>query len=241
MKIPFWKKWLSYLVELHVESAPSEHNPHLYVSLVKGRYQLSSANAVYSYADLYANFRTAFARLQFDLLPGNHVLLLGYGLGSIPHLLEITFGKKFDYTAVEIDASVLYLANKYTLPALQSRIDFVETDAAAFVHFCAEKYDLICMDVFADNVVPVECQTPQYVRALRDLLTPDGVLLFNRLTLAEEDKDDTRTFYREVFRPVFPDAGYVDAGGNWILVNVTKADNRLVASVEKSCFRFLSE
>ncbi|MEL6944963.1 MAG: hypothetical protein AAFO82_20090, partial [Bacteroidota bacterium] len=51
--IPRWKRWWSYLSEIHIESAPNEINPHLYVSLRNGRYQLSTANAIYSYEDLY--------------------------------------------------------------------------------------------------------------------------------------------------------------------------------------------
>ena len=49
MKQPLWKRLVSYLFEIHVESTSSEFNPHLYVSLYKGRYQLSTANAIYSF------------------------------------------------------------------------------------------------------------------------------------------------------------------------------------------------
>ena len=55
MKQPLWKRWLSYLFEIHVESTSSDYNPHLHVSLNNGRYQLSTANAIYSFEDLYDN------------------------------------------------------------------------------------------------------------------------------------------------------------------------------------------
>ena len=51
MRPPRWKQWLSYLFEMHIESAASEYNPHLYVSMKQGRYQLCTANAIYSYED----------------------------------------------------------------------------------------------------------------------------------------------------------------------------------------------
>ena len=88
MKIPKWKKWLSYLMEWHIESAPSPINPHLYVSLKKGRYQLCTANAVYSYDELYNNFSDLFPQLKIEQLPGQRILVLGFGLGSIPLIIE---------------------------------------------------------------------------------------------------------------------------------------------------------
>ncbi|MEL6987810.1 MAG: hypothetical protein AAGK97_08260, partial [Bacteroidota bacterium] len=86
--IPKWKKYLSYFIELHIESAPGEINPHLYVSLKNGRLQLSTANAVYSHEELYLNFKQAFDKLKFEKLEGKNVLILGFGLGSIPIIIE---------------------------------------------------------------------------------------------------------------------------------------------------------
>ena len=95
MKQPIWKRLLSYFFEWHIESAPSEANPHLYVSLKNGRYQLCTANAVYSYEDLYTNFLRAFEQIDFDKVPGKDVLILGLGLGSIPIILEKRFGRPY--------------------------------------------------------------------------------------------------------------------------------------------------
>lgn len=219
MNIPFWKKWLSYLFEIHIESAPSEHNPHLYVSLVKGRYQLCTEHAVYSYGDLYDNFVRAFMRLDLEKLPGKEVLILGFGLGSIPVILEKKFGKDFHYTAVELDEEVLYLANKYTLPELDSPVQIIQADAFAFSHLCEEKYDLICMDVFLDDVIPADFETSAFLENLKSMLNPNGVLLYNRLALTDRDKKATNFFFETEFLRVFP-AGYaLDTIGNRILVN----------------------
>lgn len=219
MKIPLWKKWLSYLFELHIESAPSDINPHLYVSLSRGRYQLCTANAIYSFDDLYDNFVKAFERVRWNKIRGDRVLILGFGLGSIPFILEQKFHRDFHYTAVEIDDSVLYLANKYTIPKLQSAIDFVQADAAVFVEQCREKFDLICMDVFLDDVIPVPFHQNAFLRRLQQLLNPNGLLLYNRLALTDSDLQQTEKFYYEQFVPNFPQAKYLDVGGNWMLIN----------------------
>ncbi|MEM8527042.1 MAG: fused MFS/spermidine synthase [Bacteroidota bacterium] len=216
--IPWWKLWWSYLFEMHIESAPNEVNPHLYVSLRNGRYQLSTANAIYSYEDLYTNFYQAFHQVQ---LPDNQrdVLLLGFGLGSIPRMLEQRFQKHYHYTAVELDESVLYLAQKYTLPQLTSPIETICTDAYAYVLQSKQQYDLICMDVFLDDTIPEQFQTVEYLQALKQLLLPDSVLLYNCLAAKKEDQLASQQFYEKQFLAVFPEGTYLQVDGNWILLN----------------------
>ena len=218
MDIPYWKYYLSYLFEFHIESAPSEINPHLYVSLKKGRYQLSTANAVYSYADLYDNFSAAFKKLKIEELAIEDVLLLGFGLGSIPYMLEKKFNRSYYYTAVEIDENVLYLANKYVLPDLDSAINFVPNDAAVFVSYCQEQFDLICMDIFLDDEIPEHFESEDYLLQLKDLLKPNGILLFNKLALRDDDKERCEAFL-PLFMKVFPNGTYMDVEGNWIFLN----------------------
>ena len=108
--IPTLKKWLSYLLEQHIESVEGNLNPSLHVSLVNGRYQLSTDTAVYSFDDLYDNFTTAFQQTNFDTFKPKSVLLLGLGLGSVPYILETTYGIKPLYTAVELDLPYLCIA-----------------------------------------------------------------------------------------------------------------------------------
>ena len=218
---PRWKRWLSYLIEWHIESAPSETNPHLYVSLRNGRYQLSTAHAVYSYEDLYSNFRKAFERLDLDRLPGDEVLVLGLGLGSIPLMLERVFGESFRYTALEIDESVIYLADKYALSDLSSSVQTICADAHAWVMQTGQRFDLVCMDIFLDDTVPPPFEAVDFLVRLRDLLNPGGLLLYNRLAANAEDEAASRRFYEGPFLSVFPAGTYLDVGGNWMLLNRT--------------------
>ncbi len=216
--IPRWKYWLSRFMELHIESAPSEINPHLYVSLKRGRLQLSASKAVYSFEDLYTNFGTAFERVKLKNT-SQKVLILGFGLGSIPLILEQKLGKTYTYTAVEIDENVLYLANKYILPHLQSPIQLICADALAFVQQCEEQFDMICMDVFLDDFIPAYFQSSDFLQMLSTLLTPGGILLYNMLTYLPQDVIDTRRFFENEFLPFFPNGNYIDAKGNWVLLN----------------------
>jgi spermidine synthase len=203
---------------MHIESAPSQYNPHLYVSLRRGRYQLCTAHAVYSYEDRYDNFVKAFKKANLGKRDLKNVLILGFGLGSIPIILEKQ-GHSYYYTAVEIDEEVLYLANKYSMPEMESNIQLICTDAHAFVMQHTEKYDMICMDIFLDDTVPSIFEEEPFLERLKELLNPKGLLLYNRLAANPDDVKKTKTFFENQFSPVFPKGQFLDVGGNWILLN----------------------
>lgn len=218
MKQSFWKKCLSYFKELHIESLSSDLSDELHVYLSKGRYQLFTKNALQSFDDLYVNFGEAFQQLSIGERGIKEVLVLGLGLGSIPFMLENKHGLDANYTAVEIDEAVIYLASKYSLHDFRSPINYICTDAEIFVSLNTEKYDLICMDIFIDDVIPTQFETIDYLKKLRSHLNPNGILLYNRLSLLASDIAKTKPYYENVFKKVFPNATYFDIEGNWVLL-----------------------
>ena len=222
MDIPGWKKWLSYLFEFHVESTSSEHNPHLYVSIKNGRYQLSTANAIYSYGDLYDNFSGAFKKMDLNKAGFQDVLILGLGLGSIPIILEKVFKKQYRYTAVEIDEEVVYLASKYTLPELSSKIEVVSTDATIYLQQCSQQFDLIAVDIFLDDIIPDRFQQTDFLEQLQPLVTEKGIILYNHLAYTAKDRKKGKLFFEETFKAVFPEATYVETNGNWMMMSTSR-------------------
>lgn len=219
MKQPLWKRLLSYFIELHIESTSSEYNPHLYVSLNQGRYQLCTENAIYSFDDLYDNYSDAFRMIKLDELPIQKVLILGFGLGSIPLILEKTFKKNYHYTGIEIDEEVIYLASKYTLPKLSSPTQLICADAELWMNQCQEQFDLITVDLFLDDVIPVVFEQIKFLEGLKKILSPKGILLYNRLAYTPNDVEKARAFYNEKFASVFNSGQYLEVKGNWILIN----------------------
>ena len=219
MKIPFWKKWLSFLFDVHIETRSSEHNPVLQVDLVRGRLQLCSENAIYSFADLYGNFRQAFQQLEMKRLEGGRFLVLGFGLGSIPYMLEKKSDLRFHYTGVEIDEEVLSLANKYVLSELDSPMEMICADAHSFVELCEQQFDVIAVDLFNDDVIPAKFETKAFLQRTLELLNPDGLLLYNRMTLGPNDELNARRFFDNQFKTVFEDGIFLEVKTNWILLN----------------------
>lgn len=189
------------------------------MSLNRGRYQLCTAHAIYSFEDLYDNFFKAFEQIDLARFPIQNVLILGLGLGSVPTMLEKNFGKKYNYTAVEIDESVIYLATKYALPQLESKIQTICADAFAFVMQCQQQFDMICMDVFLDDVVPEDFEDLIFLEKLKNLIAPNGILLYNRIANNPKDVEDTKNFYEKKFKQVFTEGDYLEVRGNWMLLD----------------------
>jgi spermidine synthase len=219
MKQSFWRRLKSYITEVPIETAESGYNPYLSVILKNGQYQLLTENAIYSYGELYDNFSKAFKRIDLDKLKIENVLILGFGLGSIPLMLETMFHKKYHYTAVEIDPEVLKLANKYTVVNLTSPIEFHLSDASVYAAFSEEKFDMICMDVFLDDMVPTELEQEEFLLDLKKMLAPNGILLFNKLAHYQKDKNIAQLFFQNHFKRIFTEGTYLDVQGNYILLN----------------------
>ena len=218
MHIPRWKRWLSHIMPLTLEETASEQNPSLSVILSRGRIQLISGEAIYSWDDLYKNFLLAFDQLKIDERNVHNVLLLGLGLGSVPYMLEKVFHRSYHYTAVEWDETVASLAVSYTLPRLDSPIQIVTADARRFVEVCAEQFDLLIIDIFEDDITPPPFCTVEFLQDCEKLLRPGGLLLFNRLHGEDQSiRSVTERFFVQTFKKVFENGWYIDTKGNWIL------------------------
>lgn len=216
---PAWRRWASYVTDQTLARGPGDHTDCLEVILRRGKVLLQAEGAVYSWEDNYYNFREAFAYLDWDALAGRKVLLLGLGLGSAIQIAEEHFGQVLDATALEYDAVVADLAQRYLLGRLRSRVRVVVEDAERFVARLppASKYDLVLVDIFVDDRVPERFETEGFLRALRDVLAHDGCLISNRLSYRATDEEATRRYFEEVFARVFPGAEVLDVRSNWML------------------------
>jgi spermidine synthase len=216
---PRIKHWLSYLFEWPIGSFSTPYNHRLEVVLHQGRYKLITDGAIYSFGDLYSNYRRSFEQLNWSSHQFHSCLVLGLGLGSIPDMLTQVFKKEMEFTAVEIDEVVTKLAIDYVLKPKHIKVQVFTADAASFLEWHVGKYDLICSDVFVGDHIPADLETIEALEAMRDMLKPGGILMYNRLSRYQPDIDKNLRFRNDVFLKVFPEGGYLDVGGNWMFVS----------------------
>jgi spermidine synthase len=217
INIPFWKKWASYIEPIVLEMTASELNPELTVMLNRGRLQLLSGNAIYSWDDLYHNFTHLFDHIGINKRPLKEVLILGFGLGSIPYMLEKKYHQRAAYTGVEWDAEVSELAARFTLTRLSSPVDLITADAAVFIEVCEQQFDLVVVDIFEDNLTPPQFESLDFWACCAERLNPSGLLLFNRLYCQHHEKVAADRYFNQTFCRVFPDAWTLNTGGNLLL------------------------
>ncbi|MBI1227327.1 MAG: hypothetical protein GC192_18995 [Bacteroidetes bacterium] len=210
---------MSYLVDIQLDKTSTAFNPVLELSLRKGRFYLTTENAVYSYGDLYDNFSKTFQQLDFSKNAFSNMLVLGFGLGSVPYMLEHKFGKKIHCTGIEIDPTIVEWTKRFVLPTLREDIELWNVDALVFLEKTTARFDLIVVDLFLDELVPTQFERIEFLEKLKEHLAPNGLILYNRLSDTSVALADTYTFYEEKFKAVFPSSTYLDVDGNWILAN----------------------
>ena len=180
---------ISHLFEWPVTELSSPHNKQLKVVLHRGRYKLITEGAIYSFGDLYSNYRKSFERLHWKEYNIESCLILGLGMGSIPDMLVSTFNQHLKFTAVEIDEAVTYLASTYVLTPKKIDVEIFTADAGAFLEWHNGKYDMICSDVFVGDEIPESLESEEALLEMKEMLNPRGLLLFNRLNRFESDTE----------------------------------------------------
>lgn len=212
-----WQHFLSYLTDVSLASVEGDHTDHLEVVLRKGKVLLQANGAVYSWEDNYYNFVHAFNQLNWNKLSGEQCLLLGLGLGSVPQLIEERHNRRLQYTCIEYDETVVALAEKYLLYRLTSPCEVIVADAERYVELCRDRFHLIVLDLFVDDKVPAQFDTTSFLKQVRALMAPGGVVISNRLTYTQADKRAAKRYYDTVYSEVFPNAAYLDVATNWML------------------------
>ncbi len=215
--LQLFRKYASYFWDVELAKASTPFNPELTLSLRQGRYYLSTPNAVYSHGDLYTVFFSAFSKIDFTKLRINEVLILGFGMGSIPFMLQENFDQDYNYTGVEADSVIIHWAESYLPPSLMSKIELRNTDAFQYVKDCDKKFGLICVDVFIDETIPEQLLNRAFTEHLSELLTDGGLIMWNHLSDKESNCQETQDFFKNIFNKCFPDAVVVDLGANSML------------------------
>lgn len=210
-------KGLSYLVEIPIETRNSDHSPKLKVTLKNGRYALGTHKVYYSHEDNYTSFVKAFEQLKPKQEDLEKVLVMGYGLGSIPHILHKHHNIHTHFTAVEIDPVVVGMAQRYGNLPEGSQVHWINADALSYITYSKEKYDLICIDVFIDEQVPQAFLRDDFLKETVKLLKPNGQVLFSHMVSTPADKEAVKAYFDNTFNAYLTNTSIIDTGGNWVL------------------------
>lgn len=183
------KRLLSFLLPVKIHQKKSVYSKNLEVTWNNGYLVLDSENTNYSYGSLQRVLKKGLKYIGYDRIRNfQSILVLGVAGGSVIETLkkEIKFDGKI--TGVEIDATVIDLANKYFGLNKYDNIEIVIDDAFEYVLKTKEKYDLIVIDIFQDTVMPNFLFEDFFINRINFLLNINGFILFNTMALEFNDR-----------------------------------------------------
>lgn len=190
------KKLFSYFIPINVFQQKSNISQTLEVTWIDGELVLDSKNTNYSYGNLQRILRKGLKFIGFERIKTmDHILVLGVAGGSVIKTLvdEIDFEGKI--TGVEIDNSVITIANEYFHLDQIKNLEIIIDDAFEFVLKTKKKYDVVIIDVFQDTKMPNFLFETFFINRICYLLQPKGFILFNTMILNEKQKQLNLDFF----------------------------------------------
>lgn len=124
------------------------------------------------------------------------VLVIGLGGGILPRTLRDMLPTT-KITSVEIDPAVVKVAEKYFYFRSDENNSVVTQDARVFVKRAglqSKKFDFIILDAFNGDYIPGHLMTLEFFQELRQILTPQGVLLANTFSRSELMDSEAATY-----------------------------------------------
>ncbi len=141
---------------------------------------------------------------QFSNLAIKQCLILGLGAGSAAKLVSRFYpGAKI--VGIEIDPEIIRLGEKYFGLTEISNLEIKISDATNVIRdrqHVTRKFDMILVDLYLGEQVPASAETDKFLQAVKKILVPDGVAIFNRLYYSEKI-EKTNTFEKKL-RKIFP-------------------------------------
>jgi spermidine synthase len=132
------------------------------------------------------------------------VLIIGLGGGTIPRALrQVIPQARID--VVEIDPAVVKVARRYFDLGDSSHLNVIEADGRVQVKRALRqqhRYDLIMLDAFDHEYIPEHLLTHEFLKEVKSLLAPDGVLAANTFSSSRLYDHESAT-YASVFPQFF--------------------------------------
>ena len=183
------KRLLSYFLPIKIYETPSKTSKNLEVTWNNGYLVLDSKNTNYSFGSLQRALKKGLKYIGYERIRNfESILVLGVAGGSVIETLkkEVKFGGKI--TGVEIDATVVDIANKYFDLNKYDNLEIVIDDAFEFVLKTKDTYDLIIIDIFQDTTMPNFLFEDFFINRINFLLNVNGFILFNTMALQYKDR-----------------------------------------------------
>lgn len=157
----------------------------------------------------------------------NNVLILGLGGGTLVHLIAQQFpGVRI--TSVDIDQTMADIANNYFDLGSVPNHRVIVDDALRLVvepqkyGINENEFSVVIVDIYVGESYPDLGKSGNFIAALRNLIAPGGLIIFNRI-YREEHQEDVNMFIDYV-------SDFFSGVKNLVVAGYTNSDNVLIYS-----------
>lgn len=153
------------------------------------------------------------------------VLLLGLGGGTMQQLISKAF-PGVEIVSVELDPTMIEVAKNYFDVDKIPNHKILNEDACRVIvepqeHGLSEQYfDALIVDIYCGEKYPELGKSGNFIAALKNLVIPEGLILFNRIYLTHH-QDDVNMFIESV-------QGFLNNVQSLVIAGVTNSDNVLI-------------
>ena len=156
---------LSFLYPITIETYSSTISGVIELTYEYGRLVVNTSEANYSYGSLHKVFRSAMRQMKFTDQPAK-VLILGFGAGSIAHILIKEYKLNVEIYGVELDPVMLEVYEKY-FKLETNQLKLYNQDAMVFLQNNHMRFDYILTDVFNNLDVPENLLNKSFTELLQ--------------------------------------------------------------------------
>lgn len=170
----------SYFIPRFVLQSHSSYNDEILVVEKEGEFNLLVGGSFQSGKYMRGIWKKTFDTFQLKNLSVSSILVLGVGGGTAIKLFQTLFPQT-QIDAVEIDNTILTIADSYFDLKESETLHLIEGDAKKFLTRSKKKYDLVLVDIFSGPDVPEFVQKREFFSDIADHLSVSGTVLFNFL------------------------------------------------------------
>lgn len=125
-------------------------------------------------------------------------LVIGLGGGTVVKRMWRDY-TRMRIDAVELDPVVVDVARRYFALPRSARIRVFVGDGREYLATTTETYDIVVVDAFDDDRIPRPLMTEEFLRSVRDRLSPGGVVAYNCIGSIDGGRSRAfRSFHRTV-------------------------------------------
>jgi spermidine synthase len=175
---------ISYLFPRVIAQYSTNYNRDIRVLEEKGKYKLLVDGSRQSGEYILKLWQEALC--TFGIIPSpdiRSILLLGVGGGTLIHLLHALYPDAL-ISGVDVDARMIDIGKKYFGLGKVGGLTLTVADAKEFLlgAVAAKKqWDMVVVDLFVGAAIPAFVGEERFIRDLKRIMAPKGILLINYL------------------------------------------------------------